>query len=245
MIETPGNATITVSSEKRARAPRNKRTLVPTAKIRENQATRRTRQATRTETPPPIRFHNIEDSDSDYEDENGDTSHTVEELLGLVKGLKKTIDQQNRSIQEALTTLKELKEEQHIVKTQNIELVGEVRKLQGQVSALSTSLRPTQSWAAVAAAPSNPQSAVLTTGNHERAPSAQMTQKEANCVRIFRQWYTCVHHVAGLCLSLKLATLKTGDGGRLAPYQPCGRWQLSHSSKELFSPWQYVCDCWP
>ena len=27
-----------------------------------------------------------------------------------------------------------------------------------------------------------------------------------------------------------------------APYLLRGRWQLSHSSKELLSPWQYVCD---
>ena len=184
MIETPTDATITVSPAKRTRAPRTKRPPAPTAKVRENQAIGRTRRTTRTETPPPLHFRNIGDSDSDYEDEDGDSSHTLEELLVLVKGLKNTIDQQNSAIKEAQTELKELKEEQQTVKTQNTELQDEVRMLRGQVSALSASLPSTQSWASVVAGSNNTQTASLTSISHQQAPNKQMIQKEANCVRI-------------------------------------------------------------
>jgi chromosome segregation ATPase len=69
----------------------------------------------------------------------------------LVKELKTTIDQQNKSIKEAQTELKELKEDQQQVKEQNNELKDEVCMLQAQVSTLSTSLPSTQSWASIAA----------------------------------------------------------------------------------------------
>ena len=127
MVETPTNATITVSPAKRTRAPRTKRAPAPTAKVRENQAIKRTRRATRTETPPPLHFRNVGDSDSDYEDEDRDSSHTLEELLVLVKGLKNTTDQHNHAIMDAQTGSKELKEAQQIVKAQNTELQDEVQ----------------------------------------------------------------------------------------------------------------------
>ena len=151
MSRTPNNATITLSPAKLARAPRSKRQPAPTAKVRENQALRRTRRATRTETPPPLRFQDVEDSDGDYEVEDEDTVNTLEELLVLVKDLKKTIDQQNKSIKEAQSELKELKEEQQHVKEQNNELKDEICMLRDQVGTLSASLPPTQSWASIAA----------------------------------------------------------------------------------------------
>ena len=127
IVQSPTNATITVSPAKRTRAPRTKRAPAPTAKVRENQAIKRTRRATRTETPPPLHFRNVDDSDTDYEDEDRDSSHTLEELLVLVKGLKNTTDQQNHAILDAQTGSKELKEAHQIVKAQNTELQDEVQ----------------------------------------------------------------------------------------------------------------------
>jgi regulator of replication initiation timing len=147
---TPNNATITVSPAKLARAPRGKRPPAPTIKVRENQALRRTRRATRAESPLPLQFQDVEESDGEYEEETEDTANTLEELLGLVRDLKKTIDQQNRSIQEAQTELKELKEEQQHIKEQNIELKDEIGMLRDQVGSLSASLPSTPSWASVA-----------------------------------------------------------------------------------------------
>ena len=92
-IETPTNATIVVTPAKRTQAPRGKRVPVASSKARETQETRKTRRGTRTETLPPLRFRNIEDSDGDYEDDDQDTSYTLEELVGLVKCLKEAIDQ--------------------------------------------------------------------------------------------------------------------------------------------------------
>lgn len=69
MNRTPNNATITVSPAEHARAPRSKRPPAPTTKVRENQAVRRTRRATRAESPPPFQFQDVEDSDDDYEEE--------------------------------------------------------------------------------------------------------------------------------------------------------------------------------
>lgn len=158
-IETPTNATITVSPARRTRAPRSKRPPVPTAKTRENQAIRRTHRTTQAETPPPLHFQNIEDSDSDYEDEDGSPSHTPKELLVLIKSLKSTVDQQNSAIKDAQTELKELKEEQQTVETRNNELQNEVRMLRSQVSALSASLPSTQSWASIVAGSNNTQTA--------------------------------------------------------------------------------------
>jgi peptidoglycan hydrolase CwlO-like protein len=164
-IETPSNATITVSTATRTRAPRSKRPPAPSAKIRENQTVRRTRRATWAETPPPLQFQDVEDSDGDYEEENEDTTNTLEELLVLVKDLKKIIVQQNKSIKEAQTELKELKEEQQNVKGQNNDLKDEVRMLRDQVSALSASLPSMQSWASIAANRNGPESTQPTPGD--------------------------------------------------------------------------------
>jgi hypothetical protein len=151
MSRTPNNATITVSPAKHARAPRSKRVPVPTAKVRENQTLRRTRRATRVESPPPFEFRDVEDSDDDYEEENENTATGLEELLLLVRDLKKTIDQQSRSIQEAQVELKELKEEQQLVKEQNNELKDEICTLRDHVDNLSALLPSTPSWASIAA----------------------------------------------------------------------------------------------
>jgi hypothetical protein len=101
MNRTPNSTTITVSPEKLARAPRSRRVPAPTTKVRENQALQRTRRTTRADKTPPLRFRDIEDSDDDYEEENGDTAVSLEELVTLVKELKRTINQQNVAIQEA------------------------------------------------------------------------------------------------------------------------------------------------
>ncbi|KAK5042342.1 hypothetical protein LTR84_001636 [Exophiala bonariae] len=68
-------------------APRSKRTPVPSAKVRENQALRRTRRAARTKSPP-FQFRDVEDSDDNDEEENENTANGLEELLLLVKDLK-------------------------------------------------------------------------------------------------------------------------------------------------------------
>jgi regulator of replication initiation timing len=151
MSRTPNNATITVSPAKHPRAPRSKRAPVPTAKVRENQALRRTRRATRTESPPPFEFRDVEDSDDDYEEETENTATGLEELFQLVKDLKKTIEQQNQSIQEAQIELKELKEEQQQMKEQNNELKDEICTLRDHVDNLSALLPSTPSWASIAA----------------------------------------------------------------------------------------------
>ena len=151
MSRTPNNATITVSPTKLARAPRNKRLPAPAAKVRENQTQRRTHRATRAQSPLPLQFQDVEDSDDDYEEGNENTATTLEELLVLVKDPKKTIDQQNQSIQEAQTELRELKEEQQHVKERNNELKGEICLLRDQFGTLSASLRSTPSWASIAA----------------------------------------------------------------------------------------------
>ncbi|KIW22074.1 uncharacterized protein PV07_12536 [Cladophialophora immunda] len=144
-------ATITVSPEKLARAPRSSRPPAPTSKVRENQALRRTRRTTRAEKSPPLHFRDVEDSDDDYEEEDGDTAASLEELVTLVKELKKTIDQQNDALLEVQTELKELKEEQQYVKEQNNELKDEIGMLRNQLGSLSASLPSTQSWASVVA----------------------------------------------------------------------------------------------
>ncbi|OAP56048.1 hypothetical protein AYL99_10200 [Fonsecaea erecta] len=79
-------------SKKLARAPRSRPQPAPTSKVRENQALRRTRRTTRAEKSPPLRFRDVEDSDDDYKEENGDTVASLKELVTLVKELKKTID---------------------------------------------------------------------------------------------------------------------------------------------------------
>lgn len=94
---TTNNATINVQPAKNARAPRSKRAPGPSAKVRENQALRPTRRATRTESPP-FQFRDVEDTDDNYEEENENTASGLGELL-LVKDLKETIEQQSRSIQ--------------------------------------------------------------------------------------------------------------------------------------------------
>lgn len=151
MNRTPSSATIIVSPEKLARAPRSRRAPAPTTKVRENQALQRTRRTTRADKTPPLRFRDVEDSDDDYEEENGDTAASLQELVALVKELKKTIDQQNEAIQEAQTELKELKDEQQYVKEQNCELKDEIGMLRNQLGSLSASLPSTHSWASIVA----------------------------------------------------------------------------------------------
>jgi regulator of replication initiation timing len=152
MIRTPKSATITVSSTKQARAPRSKRPPAPAARVRENQALRRTRRATRAQSPEPLQFQDVEDSDDDYDGENEDGPYNSEELVGLVKELIKTVNQQNESIKEAQFELRELKEEQQKVTGENSGLKDEVCMLRDQVSTLLASLPPAQSWASIAAA---------------------------------------------------------------------------------------------
>src|ERR1700754_4946643 len=151
MNRTPNNATTTVSPEKLARAPRSRRAPAPTSKVHENRALYRTRRTTRAAKTPPLRFRDVEDSDDDYEEENGDTAASLQGLVALVKDLKNTTDQKNEAIQEAQTELKELKEEQQYVKEQNCELKDEIGMLRNQLGSLSASLPSTQSWASIVA----------------------------------------------------------------------------------------------
>jgi chromosome segregation ATPase len=129
MNRTPTSATITGLPEKLAQAPRTRRAPAPTIKVRENQALNRTRQTTRAEKSAPLRFRDVEDSDDDYGEENGDIAASLEKLITLVKELKQTIDRQNEAIQEAQTELKEVKEEQQYVKEQNNELKNKIGML--------------------------------------------------------------------------------------------------------------------
>ena len=151
MIETPSNTIVTVASAKRGRPARSKRVPAPSAKARENQAIGHPRRAVQAKIPSSLHFRNINDSDSDYEDGDGNDSGTVEELLELVRELKQTIDEQSSLIREAQTELKELKEEQQCIKGQNNDLKDEVCTLRDQVTTLSGLLPPTESWASIAA----------------------------------------------------------------------------------------------
>lgn len=121
--------------------------MAPTAKARELQSARRTRQTARGIRPGLSRTQAIEESDDDYEDEGGheDDANTLEQLLELVKDLKVIIEEQSQVIKNVQNEVKELKEEQQAVKEQNHEL-------KAQVSALAAPLPSTRSWASIAAA---------------------------------------------------------------------------------------------
>ena len=148
-MRTPKSATITVSTTKQVRAPRSKRQPAPTTKVRENQALRRTRRATRAQSPEPLHFRDIEDSDDDYDEDNEDRPQGSETLVELVKELVNTVKQQNEDIKEAQTALRELKEEQQKEWDEKNGLKDEISMLRDQVTTLLATLPSAQSWASL------------------------------------------------------------------------------------------------
>ena len=176
-MRTPKSATITVSTTKQVRAPRNNRQPAPTTKVRENQALRRTRRATRAQSPEPLHFRDIQDSDDDYDEDNEDGPQGSETLVELVKALVNTVKQQNEDIKEAQTALRELKEEQQKERDEKNGLKDEISMLRDQVTTLLAVLPSAQSWSSIVAARNEPESmqttsATTLTGANSRARQA-------------------------------------------------------------------------
>ncbi len=176
-MRTPKSTTITFSATKQVRAPRSKRQPAPTIKVRENQTLRRTRRATRAQSPEPLHFRDIEDSDDDYDEDNEDRPQGSETLVELVKELVNTVKQQNEDIKEAQTALRELKEEQQKERDEKNELKDEISMLRDQVTTLLAALPSAQSWASIAAARNGPESmstssAITLVGANHRAKQA-------------------------------------------------------------------------
>jgi hypothetical protein len=95
---------------------------------------------------------------------------TTQELRRLVEELTEVITDQTNII-------KEIKADQQVLKTQNVELQEQIQSLRGQLEAISTTGTTAKTWAEVAAAA------------NERDPtvSTRRPRKEPNCVRISTQ----------------------------------------------------------
>lgn len=101
---------------------------------------------------------------------------TTREIWQIIVRLQHTIEEQTTLIHATRSELREVKDNQNELRTQNEKLQEEILALRSQVDGLNTP-SPTRSWAAVAAATDNPQP----------RETRQQTDKDKNCVRISTQ----------------------------------------------------------
>ncbi|KIW36021.1 uncharacterized protein PV06_11676 [Exophiala oligosperma] len=182
---TPGRASNTSAPAQLQLAPRGRRKIIPSAKVREKLKTTGTRTATRRSTrlapDTQLSFRDIESNEDEEDEEERET--TLQTLVKLVGDLKETIEHQGTIIENTQTELVAIREEQQGLWTQNTELQEEIRTLRGQLSAYSASLPATRSWASVAAG----SGAGQTTINASTTESNEQPLKERNCLRISTQ----------------------------------------------------------
>jgi hypothetical protein len=93
-----------------------------------------------------------ESDDVEFISQSGRTANPLTELTKLVVTLKEIINNQTNFIENIQTDLTEIKAEQQNLKKQNVELQGQVRHLQAQISAARSASPPsTQPWPSIAA----------------------------------------------------------------------------------------------
>lgn len=105
---------------------------------------------------------------------------TTKEVRRLIESLKEIIAHQTaliESIESTKTEIQEVKHDQNFLQERNAKLHGVVRALRAQLDAAPLAAVPTRTWAAVAAAGSNPVSQL----DHRRP------DKDQNCLRISTQ----------------------------------------------------------
>jgi hypothetical protein len=95
---------------------------------------------------------------------------TTQELRRLIEELTEVITDQTNIINE-------IRADQQVLKTQNVELQEQIQTLRGQLEAASTTRTTAKTWAEVAAA----------ANEHEPTARTRQPRKEPNCVRISTQ----------------------------------------------------------
>jgi regulator of replication initiation timing len=101
---------------------------------------------------------------------------TTREIWQIIVHLQLTIEEQTTLIHATRTELREVKDNQNELQTQNEKLQEEIAALRSQVNERNAPT-PTRSWAAVAASTDNPQP----------RETRRQTDKDKNCVRISTQ----------------------------------------------------------
>ena len=101
---------------------------------------------------------------------------TTREIWQIIVHLQHTVEEQTTLIHATRTELREVKDNQNELQTQNEKLQEEIAALRSQVNERNAPT-PTRSWAAVAASTDNPQP----------RETRRQTDKDENCVRISTQ----------------------------------------------------------
>ncbi|KAJ5941436.1 zinc knuckle domain protein [Penicillium verrucosum] len=101
---------------------------------------------------------------------------TTREIWQIIVHLQHTIEEQTTLIRATGTELREVKDNQNELQTQNEKLQEEIAALRSQVKERNAPT-PTRSWAAVAASTDNPQP----------RETRRQTDKDKNCIRISTQ----------------------------------------------------------
>ncbi|OQD73323.1 hypothetical protein PENANT_c209G08068, partial [Penicillium antarcticum] len=144
-------------------APENR---TPTTTVRTRRHTRVESEQTHA-APEPVELTNTG---------TGTGRVTTREIWQIIVRLQHTIEEQTTLIHATRSELREVKDNQNELQTQNEKLQEEILALRSQVDGLNTP-SPTRSWAAVAAA----------TDNSQPREARRQTDKDKNCVRISTQ----------------------------------------------------------
>ncbi|KAI3093180.1 hypothetical protein CBS147333_10127 [Penicillium roqueforti] len=140
--------------------------LAPTTTVRTRRHTRVESEQTHA-APEPVELTNTG---------TGTGRVTTREIWQIIVRLQHTMEEQTTLIHATRSELREVKDNQNELQTQNEKLQEEILALRSQVDGLNTP-SPTRSWAAVAAATDNPQP----------RETRRQTDKDKNCVRISTQ----------------------------------------------------------
>ncbi|KAJ9488819.1 hypothetical protein VN97_g4470, partial [Penicillium thymicola] len=140
--------------------------LAPTTTVRTRRQTRVESEQTEA-APEPVELTNTGPSAGRV---------TTREIWQIIVHLQRTIEEQTTLIHATRSELREVKDKQNELQTQNEKLQEEILALRSQVDGLNTP-SPTRSWAAVAAATDNPQP----------RETRRQTDKDKNCIRINTQ----------------------------------------------------------
>jgi hypothetical protein len=116
----------------------------------------------------------------DFSGSSEERGTNYDEVAWLIADLKKTIIDQNHTIEKVTAELTEIKSEQASLAAQNIDLQNEIRSLRNQLSTYSENPPSSRSWASVVANGN----ATSTETSLSKSPSNGSLKREPNCLRI-------------------------------------------------------------
>jgi hypothetical protein len=187
-VSTPGRASATPSSTQLA-APTKGRQRKPSARVIEARQSLRTRATATASRSAPNELSSVLAGDVFDPFDSVDPLDPDDPIDRTIVQQNSIIRDQNSIIESIRADLAEIKQEQRILKTQNVELQEEIRSLRTQLETLPTLPLSTETWASVAASeyPAESNTALsrttnVRTGNKDKDCNRQLVI-DVSCVR--------------------------------------------------------------